>query len=161
MKTNAVTKDAIFSKNRKHRYALIRTWNTALPMMMCIGLNPSVANEQQDDPTIRRVINFAEKWGFGGVYMCNLFSYITSYPEQLKITKNNSKNDFYLKSYAEKSQEVLCAWGRHKAAKERATKVLKMMHHTTALQINKDGSPKHPLYVKAGVERVAFPNSEF
>ncbi|MEM6720362.1 MAG: DUF1643 domain-containing protein [Bacteroidota bacterium] len=156
MDKNIHTKEAIFSENRKHRYVLTRIWNSTLPMIMCIGLNPSLADESKDDPTIRRIIDFAQQWGFGGVFVCNLFSYVTPYPKKLKIKKDTSHNDFYLKLYAEKSQEVLCAWGRHKVAKERAKTVLKMMHNTTALQLNKDGSPKHPLYVKATVERISF-----
>jgi len=153
---NKIFKDAVFSDDRKHRYVLMRIWNTELPMIMFIGLNPSTASENQDDPTIRRVIKFAKDWGFGGVYMCNLYSYVTSKPKELIIESDSVNNNFFLKFYGNKSQEILCAWGAFKEAKERANEVLKMMHNTTALQINKDGSPKHPLYVKADVERVEY-----
>jgi hypothetical protein len=54
-----VRKEAEFSACRKNRYALWRVWNEADPLVMFIGLNPSVADETADDPTIRRCIQFA------------------------------------------------------------------------------------------------------
>lgn len=150
-------KGAEFSECRKHRFALWRIWDADKPKIMFIGLNPSTASENQDDPTIRRVIGFAKQWGFGGVYMCNLFSYVTAYPKDLVISKDYTDNDFYLKLYGNKSTEILCAWGSFKEAKNRAKDVLKILHNTTALQINNDGSPKHPLYVKSNIKRLKYP----
>jgi hypothetical protein len=153
-------KDAVFSPDRKHRYALIRVWNNELPRIMFIGLNPSTANEKENDPTIRRVINFAKGWGFGGVYMCNLFSFVTPYPSELKKAKDNLENDFHLRYYTSISKEVLCAWGAFPEIGERSSQVYKMLKNYSAefsaLQINKNGSPKHPLYVKADIKRVPF-----
>ena len=57
MKTNA-----IFSECRKYRYALCRIWDDSKPYAMFIGLNPSTADETEDDPTIRRCINYAKDW---------------------------------------------------------------------------------------------------
>ena len=151
-----MTKGAHFNEDRKHRYALWRIWDESKPKIMFIGLNPSTASENQDDPTIRRVIRFAKDWGFGGVYMCNLFSFVTPYPSQLKICNDHKENDWHLITCGNKCQEILCAWGSFKEAKERAQEVVKMMHNMTALQINKDGSPKHPLYVKSDIQRVSF-----
>ena len=67
-----------------------------------------------------------------------------------------SENQFWLKFYGNKSAEILCAWGAFKETIDRAEKVCDMMHNTTALQINKNGSPKHPLYVKANIKRIPF-----
>jgi len=38
---------------------------------MIIGLNPSTADENENDPTITRCINFAKSWGYGGVCVTN------------------------------------------------------------------------------------------
>ncbi|HDR1569813.1 TPA: DUF1643 domain-containing protein, partial [Pasteurella multocida] len=67
--------NAIFSDCGTYRYVLWRIWDTLLPRITFIGLNPSTADESNDDPTIRRCINFAKKWGYGGIYMVNLFAY--------------------------------------------------------------------------------------
>ncbi|GHX72979.1 hypothetical protein VCSRO16_3593 [Vibrio cholerae] len=66
---------AELSKCRKYRYALWRTWDSDKPFAMFIGLNPSTADEKNDDPTLRRCINFAKSWGYGGVCMANLFAF--------------------------------------------------------------------------------------
>ncbi len=65
--------DAKLSDCRIYRYALWRIWDDAKPLVMFIGLNPSTADETEDDPTIRRCISFAQNWGYGGLYMANLF----------------------------------------------------------------------------------------
>ena len=147
---------ARFNKNRTHRYALWRVWDTNAPKVMFIGLNPSTADENKEDPTLKRVIQFSKDWGFGGVFMCNLFSFITPYPEELQIDTGISENKRWLKYYSKKTTEIVCAWGAHKAAPNRAKMVYRFMRKATALQLNNDGSPRHPLYVKSDVKRVSF-----
>lgn len=61
-----VNKDAIFSVCGKYRYAISRTWDAAKPYALFIGLNPSYADAELDDPTLKRCISFAQSWGFGG-----------------------------------------------------------------------------------------------
>ena len=80
---------AHFEDDRQYRYLLWRNWDELKPKIMFIGLNPSTANEEKDDPTIRRVCIFAKKWGFGGVYMANLFPFVTAYPKELEKNKRN------------------------------------------------------------------------
>ena len=65
--------DAYFSKDRIYRYALWRIWNHNLPKVVFIGLNPSTADEIEDDPTIRRCMSYADNWGYGGYIMGNIF----------------------------------------------------------------------------------------
>ena len=65
-----INQGAFFSSNRKYRYALWRVWDHTKPYVMFIGLNPSIANETDNDPTIRRCINYAKGWDyvFGMIY---------------------------------------------------------------------------------------------
>lgn len=150
-------KNAFFSDDKKHRYVLQRIWDKALPKVMFIGLNPSTANETDDDPTIRRVMRFAKDWGYGGVYMLNLYSFVTAYPSKLEVSQHaRITNDTFLRGYGKKSKEVVFAWGGFKEAKCNSLKMELMFPDATALQINADGSPKHPLYVKADIKRVNF-----
>ena len=148
---------AAFSACRNYRYALWRVWDNAKPRVMFIGLNPSTANEITDDPTIRRVVKMARNWGFGGVYMLNLFAWVTSYPDELLKCKDPiNGNDAWLIKMADLSGEIIFAWGNFKEAQERAKKVIAMFPNAKALQINMNGSPKHPLYVRGDVIPAPF-----
>ena len=71
---------ANFSRCRQFRYTLWRRWDKTLPPVMMIGLNPSTADAHRNDPTIRRCIGFAKRWGHGGLVMTNLFAFRATYP---------------------------------------------------------------------------------
>ena len=148
---------AYFSSCRKYRYALYRIWDENKPLIMFIGLNPSTANENDDDPTIRRVKRFARDWGYGGVFMMNLFAFITPYPEKLMMYSDPiGNNDDWLKEISEKCEDVVFAWGSFKEATERAKDVSKQFTNALALRVNMDGSPAHPLYIPASIVPVVF-----
>lgn len=148
---------AEFSECRRYRYVLWRIWDESLPMVMFIGLNPSTANESSDDPTIRRVKRFTSDWGFGGVYMMNLFAWVTAYPEELKKCDNPlGDNDKWLKEIAQKCKKIIFAWGSFAEAHERSKQIVEMFTEGQALMINNNGSPKHPLYVKADTIPVKY-----
>ena len=53
--------------------------------MMFIGLNPSTADERLDDPTIRHCVGFAARWGYGGIFMCNVFTLVSTDPKKLNV----------------------------------------------------------------------------
>lgn len=53
-------------------------------MLLFIGLNPSSADGRRDDATLRRLIGFAEGWGYGGVEVVNLFAWISADPAALR-----------------------------------------------------------------------------
>ena len=82
-----IKKSAVFSTCRKYRYSLTRSWNLTENYVLFIGLNPSIADETIDDPTLTRCINFAKDWGYSGLIMVNLFAYMSTYPIELKKTK--------------------------------------------------------------------------
>jgi len=136
-----------FSDDRKYRYVLWRKWDKSKPMLMFIGLNPSTANEDRDDPTIRRVVGLAKTWGYGGVYMLNLFTYVTAYPAELQKSDDPQKySDYYLIKYSDESDMIVFAWGNFPEAQERAKAVISLFPNGRCLGKNANGSPKHPLY---------------
>lgn len=152
---------AVFSKCGKYRFVLWRIWDPSLTSVMFIGLNPSTANQTDDDPTIRRVKAFARKWGHGGVFMLNLFTYVTAYPEELKKCENALVDaDIYLQECGRRIGKVVFAWGSFPEAAERAQEVIKMFPDAYALVINKDGSPRHPLYVPGSTELIKYKQDE-
>lgn len=155
--------NAIFSDCRKYRYSLYRSTGLFAPDVMFIGLNPSTANETKNDPTIRRVVQIATNLGYGGVYMMNLFPLVSPYPSDLLDFYDTplhdielSNNDKYLKETRLKCAHVIFAWGAFKQAKQRSEEVKKMFPEALALFVNKDGSPKHPLYCRADIVPVNF-----
>jgi hypothetical protein len=142
---------AKFSDCGKHRIALYRIWDKNKRFVMFIGLNPSTANAVSDDPTIRRVKSMALAWGYGGVYMMNLFTFISTDPKQLDIKSGNVSNaDLWLKTISYKCDKVIFAWGNFNVF-GRDKEVRNMFPNAEVLHINKNGSPKHPLYVKSDV----------
>ncbi len=147
---------AEFSKDRKYRYALWRIWDETRPNVMFIGLNPSTADESIDDPTIRRAKKLAGAWGFGGVYMLNLFAWITPYPTELETCKDpvgNNAEKFEI--YESKCTEVIFAWGANSKYGQ-DTFVVNKFPKAKCIAKNADGSPKHPLYVKRNVKLISY-----
>jgi len=151
-------KGAQFSDCRKYRYALWRTWRED-DHVMFIGLNPSTADETQDDPTIRRCINYAKDWGFGGIYMLNLFAYRTTKPKELLKAEKpiGIENDAYLKMYHAKEGLNIACWGTRGVYKGRGDEVLSLLgkENLSCFGLTKNGQPKHPLYLKRGIKPVS------
>ncbi len=152
-------KGAVFSEDRKYRYALWRIWDPTKPLVMFIGVNPSTANEVKTDATITRVRNFASDWGYGGFYMMNLFGIVSKYPEVLVTDPNPvGDNNGWLEKIAARCSTVIFAWGAFKQAKERCKDVIAMFPDACCLKHNKDGSPMHPLMALGSLTPIKFAN---
>lgn len=148
-------KEAHFTIDRRYRYMLVREWDNTKPTICFIGLNPSTANEHEDDPTIRRVITFAKSFGYGKVYMLNLFSFVTSKPKELLRDKDGSVNNHFIKVFTLLSDKVVFCWGNFKTF-GRDQEVIKMIPGAHCLGKNANGSPKHPLYLKSNTPLQIF-----
>ncbi len=142
-------KGAVFSPDRKYRYALWRIWNPTRRPMMLIGLNPSKADEVVNDPTVTRGEVRASRLGYGGLLMGNIFAYKSTDPDALTGDGDfiGPETDFYLKEMITLSGVVVCGWGAFPAVMSRAGDVLRMIPKPFCLGVTKDGHPKHPLYV--------------
>ena len=86
-----VRKGAVIDPTGLYRYSLWREWNPDAAQITFIMLNPSRADATNDDPTIRRCINFASSWGYGYLEVVNLFAYRTSHPQQFKKSEVRSQ----------------------------------------------------------------------
>lgn len=148
-----MTSGALFSEDRKHRYLLWRIWKQKTPSLLFIGLNPSTADDKMNDPTIRRLIKFAAGWGFGSLYCANLFTQVTPRPSDLIKVDNLAieKSILSIQRSAEKCDTILFGWGSFKEAKMVSEQIVEMFPRAKCLGVNHDGSPKHPLYLKATV----------
>lgn len=148
--------NCLFSEDRRFRYWLLREWDISKPVVAFIGLNPSTADETQDDPTVRRVIGFAKLWGYGSVLMLNLYSYRATDPRKLWDAHRTGVDIVggvrgfrqSLEEYAfkHKAQKIVACWGND------LTERWRLYHNSLwdldCLKKNKNGQPGHPLYLR-------------
>ena len=152
-------KTAVFSPDRKYRYALWRIWDERKPVCMFIGLNPSTADEYNDDPTIRRCFGFAAGWGYGGFCMTNIYAYCSANPDVLQQVPNPAglpENDDWLRYLAAYSGIVVACWSNYCYRHKRADEVAKLLQKLYCLGTTRVGQPRHPLYLPKGTKLQAF-----
>lgn len=149
---------AQFSCDRRYRYSLWRTWERGYGHVLFIGLNPSTADENKDDPTIRRCIGFAKDLGYGGINMLNIFAFRATNPKELMKAKEpiGKKNNHYLKMYCDPIGLNVACWGSWGLYMNRGREVLDLLGidclHCFGFTTNTQ--PKHPLYLKKDTELV-------
>lgn len=148
---------AIISLCGTYRYTLSREWDDALPCCRWIMLNPSTADDRQDDPTIRRCIGFARAWGYGSIRVYNLFALRATNPDALRTASDpiGPDNDMHLRSI-ERTASKVAAWGTHGEYLGRGDAVRSMVPQLSVLGFTKCGHPRHPLYVRADTELQAW-----
>lgn len=146
-------RSAVFSPCGKYRYVLRRVWDRRGSTVLFVALNPSIADEFKDDPTIRRCIGFARSWGFGKLIVANLFALRSTDPAALRnaVDPIGPRNDWWLKSLSSRADLTIAAWGVHGRLGSRATEVLPMLRSVHHLGQTHDGHPRHPLYVPAAM----------
>jgi len=146
--------ECIFSHDRSHRYILIHRWDELLNPdhgIAWICLNPSTADENQLDPTLRRIRDFSATWGYSFFVMLNLFAWRATQPADMKRTTDpiGPDNDRLIAHWSGKVDRVMLGWGEHGAHLGRDQQVLAYLDRskTFCLERNASGQPKHPLYV--------------
>ena len=153
---------ARFSRCRRWRYLLWRSWDPSRPAANFLMLNPSTADELRLDPSCTRARNYAAAWGFGAVLITNLFGWRATDPEDMKAVRDpvGRGNDRAILEAARRSALVVCAWGNHGEHRGRAAEVVRWLrYHRIALKclkMNSSGHPAHPLYLPAGIEARAW-----
>lgn len=137
-------------------------------------LNPSTADALLDDPTIRRCLNFAAREDCGRLIVVNLFTFRSAYPKDLIEAHDpvGPDGDTALEHAAhclrsDEASRVIFGWGSvsgpkwfrtmYKDRVEKAISVFENIRAPQCFVVNKDGSPKHPLYVANDKPLRAFP----
>lgn len=145
---------AILSADERYRYRLWRSWGYSPGSTVAfIMLNPSTADASTDDPTIRKCIGFAKRWGFNRVEVVNLFAWRATNPKELPhvIEPVGRENDQVILERALAAEWVVCAWGADRFALSRALAVRRMLTgagiHLRCLRKTQGGRPWHPLYM--------------
>ena len=157
-------KKAIISDCGKYRYELHREWDKKKRKVLFIMLNPSTADGLNNDLTTIRCINFAKKWGYGGIMIGNIYPYRTKRPKHLRQwMKMRFKEDYpeidrynkdHVHEMAQKADMIVCAWGcNHPGIPEWVDELGDLFY----LELCKDNiTPKHPL---GNLSKDAIPTS--
>lgn len=146
---------AVLSGDGQYRYRLWRIWDDLAPIMVWVLLNPSTADADVDDPTLRKCIGFARAHKHGGVILVNLFAYRATNPKELPKVSDpvGPENDQHLlwAVNAPILATVVAAWGADRFARTQATRVRVMLRAQRPLQCfgqsPKSRTPNHPLYL--------------
>ena len=154
----AVRGQAGFSRCGRYRYWLRRSWDSSLPLCAFVGLNPSTANATTDDPTLRRCIDFAKRWGCGSLLMVNLFSLRATDPRELFGADDpiGPRTNLWLRRAKRESQLIIAAWGNGGALHHRHKTAGALLGDTQCLGVTATGMPRHPLYCPKTAPRVPF-----
>lgn len=154
----SVYKKAFLSLDGTYRFGLERALEQGGKPENTINfvmLNPSTADAEIDDPTIRRCMDFAWTWGYKRLLVTNLFPLRATDPKELYSHHDPlcaPVNQHYMELAALISDKVICAWGKHGSFMYQGKKALRTLkecnNNVCHLGLNGDGSPKHPLYLK-------------
>lgn len=125
---------------------------------MFIGLNPSTADEEICDPTIRRCVAFASDWGYGGLCMTNLFAFRATNPQEMMLhpEPNGPGNDKWLLKLSRNAGIIVAAWGTRGGYQQRNEVVCEMIKDMKCLGVTKEGHPRHPLYLSKNTNLIPF-----
>lgn len=163
--TGYTSTTALFSPCKLYRYTLERWWSGLYGardyanFLMC---NPSTADTETDDPTVRRAALFAKRWGYAGLIVTNIFAYRSTDPQKLYSDAFGysvphdivgPENDTTIQEVAKDATLVVCAWGVHGKLLDRGKRVVEILKANSiplyCLGVTKEGHPKHPLYTAA------------
>lgn len=174
MVARSVYSSADLSPDGVYRYALYRTLTEEAPRfhraLGVIMVNPSTADASEDDPTIRRVLGFAELWGFGRVMVGNKFAFRATDIDKLAslsvMQAIGEHNDFALANIIANVETVVVAWGPlaklPPRMRERWKEIVRLCDDNGKVPhcigpTARDGHPRHPLMLPYSAALVPWP----
>lgn len=148
------TVSAVFSDCGRYRYRLTESWDRSKSAVAFLMMNPSVASEEFSDPTLRKTGTYARAWGFGAQIIVNVHAYRATDSRKLLETPDpvGPENDSHIWVAAREAQCVVLAYGQPpRPLRPRAAGlVIRLMTAGFSLRylnLSKDGTPCHPLYL--------------
>lgn len=156
-------KHAILSPCGRYRYRLWRKWGEGSPLLF-VMFNPSTADADVDDATIRRCIKFTQSHGYGELEVVNLFAYRATHPQDLRRAGYpvGPDNDLHISAAVHESAAVCVAWGSNAAGLERPGIVLQHLRKVVrpdslfCLAVTRRGYPQHPLMLSSSCRLTPF-----
>lgn len=154
-------RSAIFSPCGTYRYLLSRRWSQG-PRIAWAMLNPSTADDKQDDPTIRRCIGFSRAWGFGAMDVVNLYALRATDPAMVRRhpAPVGPENDEHIAAAVGPARVVVAGWGAFRFAAERAERVHGALGMACCIGTTREGWPRHPLYAASSARPMAYRMNE-
>lgn len=146
-----MVKSAEFSPCGKYRFRLERIWNSRLPRCPWGCLNPSIANAEIDDPTVRKITGFTARWGYGGFVLFNVMALRATDPRDLlrdPDPRGSGNEPWRIAQWcaAVSPDAPVLAWGAiHKRLRPFAIEVLAAIPDARCLGYTQGGDPRHPL----------------
>lgn len=162
-------RSAFISVCGRYRWSLTRVWDETEKMkQICwIMLNPSTADDVDDDPTINKCFHFSLKWGYGGMVVVNCFSLRATQPAVMMRSWSKLTDDEKLEAAlrnldqvekAIRRRTIVAAWGNHGAFENAGDSMLRFLFHgknkVHCLGLTKAIEPKHPLFVHGDTKLV-------
>jgi hypothetical protein len=150
---------ATVSADEQFRYTLGRVWEPRRPRLVFVMLNPSTADADQDDPTIRRCRGFADSLDHGGIHVVNLYAFRATKPELLRSVADpiGPENDDHIRNaFALARREggmVIAAWGSDPGPDRLRAAFVAALAHAAEVELQAlrisivTGQPYHPLYL--------------
>lgn len=161
-----IVRTARHSSDGRYRYRLGRRWGdrpdgtAGRGILVWVMLNPSTADAEVDDPTVRRVIGLSRAWGWAGCEVVNLFAWRSSRPSGLAgagdpVGPGNRAAWRQALALAPPGGPVVAAWGAWSVptvpVAVQAAALLRSVDrrglHAVAVGESRRGHPRHPLYV--------------
>lgn len=152
-------KGAVFSERGVYRYGLWRSWGDG-PLVLFVLLNPSTADSEADDPTVRKCTRFVKRWSpaWGGLCIVNLFAYRSSDPSILQALVDpvgGPETDAIISICAASAELRIAAWGARPFVQKQAELVIHRLREHGPLHclwLTGKGAPQHPLYLPSDME---------
>ncbi|MGY4802018.1 DUF1643 domain-containing protein [Teichococcus aerofrigidensis] len=162
-----VVSRAVFSDCGRYRTVLERRWDgKPFGTPGCVAwimMNPSTADEQMDDPTVRRCRDFTRRWGYGAMLVLNIFALRATSPAMLLRAEDpvGPGNDAAIGEGAARAETVIAAWGLPpRPLRGRGPEVAALLRAAgiapLALRITQSGQPGHPLYIAGDTRPVPW-----
>ena len=161
-----MNKGAILSPCGAYRYRLWRQWDDLRPILVWVMMNPSTADDVDDDSTIRRVVDFSKRFGFGGIDVLNVFALRSTDPRRLLAHPDpfgpDNERTLMDARHRHLLSNLVVAWGnplggRRLANYYQRARVALCTQNPQCLGANKNGHPKHPLYLRAAAALRPWP----
>lgn len=148
---------AIISECGLYRYRLERGTGRALSIIM---VNPSTADAENDDPTIRKVLGFAGRMACTRIIVGNKFAFRATDITELRRAKDpiGPDNDHHIEQILRDGDLHVAAWGAlsklPEALRGRWKDIVRIADRVgvrlLCIGLNGDKHPKHPLMTAYG-----------
>ncbi len=160
-----VYRSAVISDDRVYRYSLARRWDGASrdsQILTWVMLNPSRADGATDDPTVRKCMGFARRWGFRSIRIVNLMAYRATRPIELMAAQDprGPENLVYVSAALREATRVIVAWGdqgRHHPLDQILGLLRAHRSKVYCLGQTASGQPRHPCRLPYATPLVPWP----